>query len=1413
LDVRAYRQSQRARLRAALLACSALTAAPAAAQDATWNGATVQWTTAANWLPPSVPAGVATFNGGGSAKVTISSNAAIAQIDFTSATLYALKITGAALFQVTGAGITGGGTAPAFTNLGGFQFSNAATAGGADITNRNGGETTFLDATTAANATITNRDFSATNFFSTATVDHSSIVNNGGTTYFFDQSTAANGDLTNRNFGATVFGTAGGIDTATAGNATITNRPTGGETVFQAFTTAGAATVVNNGGSTYFFDSSNAGTASITNKNGGLTLFADQASAAGATIDNRDGCFCTPSLTVFMGASDAGTATITNQNIGAVLFVDGATAANAVIINNADGATVFGTQGFTDAPTAGNATITNNAGGVTQFQAFSTAGSARIITNDGGAVGLFDNATGGNAQFITNAGGIADFSQTAGPAGDGKITAGSIAGAGDYYLGGNQLTVGGNNLSTEVSGTVNDGPSPLQCGCAPATTGASIVKIGSGTLTLSGTNTYSGGTTLIGGTLSVSQDANLGGPSGPLNFDGGILQVTGTSFTSLARAITWGAVGGGFDIADAANTFTAGPLLGAGGALTKLGAGRLVLTGTNTYTGGTTLVGGGLSISNNANLGTGSLAMLNATTLTFTNSFTFSHPVTVAGDPTFNVLSGSTVNMSAPITDGAMAGDLVKAGAGTLILSAANSYSGGTTISAGTLQLGNGGATGSIIGDVLDNGTLAFNHSNSLTFGGTISGSGAVQQNGTGTLILSGNNTYTAGTTISAGTLQLGDGGTSGSILGDVLDNGTLAFNRSDAVTFGGVISGTGAVQQNGAGTTILSGTNTYTGLTIINAGMLAIAPTGSIASNVTNNAFFVNAGLVAGSLTNNAGAASNTGTITGAATINGGFLGNDGTIKGVVTVNAGGTLGGNGTIGGAIINGGTLSPGHSIGAITVNGNLSFIGLGNYIVEVSPTAADKTIVTGSATLAGTVSALFGPGLYAQQHYNVLSASGGLSGTFSNLAVTNAPAYLTASLSYTATDVFLNLTSGIAQLTGLTANQRATGGAIDTAFNGGSLPAGLDALFGLSIAAMPRAIDQLSGEVHASTAGVLMDESLYVRSAVLGRLRQASYGGDAATAALSAGGPQLALAEEALTTLLAYGAKSPLPVKAPLTAPAPSRDVAFWAQGFGAWGKFDGDGNAATVRRDLAGFFSGVDARFGDGRGGIAAGYTSSRNHLDGRGSANVDSGHLAGYGGWSFGAFNLRGGAAYAWHTIDTGRTVALPGFFDAPTGHYNGGTGQIFGEAGYGIALGKIAVEPFAGAAWVHLRTDPFDERGGTAALRVAASAFEVGYSTLGIRAASVVPLWWDMVLVPRVSAAWQHAFGEVTPNATLAFQGAGAPFVIAGVPIARDSLLSEAGLDLVVSRNATLGISYTGQLARNVQDHAAKGKFTWKF
>lgn len=156
---------------------------------------------------------------------------------------------------------------------------------------------------------------------------------------------------------------------------------------------------------------------------------------------------------------------------------------------------------------------------------------------------------------------------------------------------------------------------------------------------------------------------------------------------------------------------------------------------------------------------------------------------------------------------------------GWLVLAGNNTYSGGTTISSGILQIGNGGTSGSIIGNVQDNGSLAFDRINAVTYGSVISGTGSLAQSGTGTLTLTGANTYSGGTTINSGALQIGNGGTAGSIVGNVTNNGALIFDRSDTLIFGDVVSGTGALTQEGAGTLILTGDNSYVGSTGIGVG------------------------------------------------------------------------------------------------------------------------------------------------------------------------------------------------------------------------------------------------------------------------------------------------------------------------------------------------------------------------------------------------------------------------------------------------------------------------------------------------------------------------------------------------------------------------------------------------------------------
>ncbi|WP_248114351.1 autotransporter domain-containing protein [Bradyrhizobium sp. 2S1] len=340
-----------------------------------------------------------------------------------------------------------------------FDIVNANTSGITKIVNDgfNGiATTTFYNATSASAATIVNQNFGITEFRDSSTAGNATVSNtNGALAIFRDTSSAGSATFTNSTGGAVVFGDAlgppGGTDTSTAAKAVIDN---------------------HSGGSAVFLGHTNAGQATIINRDSGLTEFFEFSSAASATI-------------------------ITEAN-GGLGFVQHSTAANATIDNS--GTTIFG--GFSvgvDAPTAGNANITNRSGGALIFEAYATAGNATITTESGGTVTFLGNSTGGTAQFMTQGTGSVDFGGTFGPNGDGRVTAGSIAGSGTYYIGGgNTLTVGGNNLSTTVSGVIAD-----HSFCCFTVGQGNLEKTGSGTLTLSGFNTYSGTTTVNGGILQV----------------------------------------------------------------------------------------------------------------------------------------------------------------------------------------------------------------------------------------------------------------------------------------------------------------------------------------------------------------------------------------------------------------------------------------------------------------------------------------------------------------------------------------------------------------------------------------------------------------------------------------------------------------------------------------------------------------------------------------------------------------------------------------------------------------------------------------------------------------------------------------------------------------------------------------------
>jgi outer membrane autotransporter protein len=364
----------------------------------------------------------------------------------------------------------------------------------------------------------------------------------------------------------------------------------------------------------------------------------------------------------------------------------------------------------------------------------------------------------------------------------------------------------------------------------------------------------------------------------------------------------------------------------------------------------------------------------------------------------------------------------------------------------------------------------------------------------------------------------------------------------------------------------------------------------------------------------------------------------------GVVDINTGGRLEGVGTVTGNINVGGTIAPGNSIGTLHVVGPYTQAAGSTYEVEINAAGnSDLIDVTGAATLnGGTVEVVPFPDFALATPYTILTATGGVTGTFDAAAMGFSSAFLTPQLTYGTNDVTFTIaqTASFASAA-LTPNQEAAAQGADGLGAGNPI---WDAIALLpSASAAPAAFDVISGEVHASAASVLIEDSRFVREAIDARLR-AAFAGVGASA----------------TSVLAYGDEGPE------AAPADTDRFAAWGHAFGSWGEWDSDGNAASLIRDTGGFVLGGDVAVTDTwRLGLLAGYSSSNFDIDDRASSgSAESYHLGAYAGTEIGKWGLRFGGAYSWHAIDTVRTAAFPGFTDTLSAEYDAATAQIFGEA-----------------------------------------------------------------------------------------------------------------------------------------------------
>ncbi|TPK05865.1 autotransporter outer membrane beta-barrel domain-containing protein [Mesorhizobium sp. B2-5-9] len=629
-----------------------------------------------------------------------------------------------------------------------------------------------------------------------------------------------------------------------------------------------------------------------------------------------------------------------------------------------------------------------------------------------------------------------------------------------------------------------------------------------------------------------------------------------------------------------------------------------------------------------------------------------------------------------------------------------------------------------------------------IGFGGTAS---VTLSNG-GTALVDGS-TVIASQAGSVGALNIGGAAGSAAAGAGVLDSatlqfgsgtGTLNFNHTSANNgFASAISGLGTINQIAGNTKLTSNSSGFTGTT-----------------NVLGGGLYVN------------------GSLGGAINVTGGLLGGSGTVGNVT-----------------IASGGTFAPGNSIGTINVS-NTAFSAGSTYAVEVEiGGTSDRISATGTVTIGGgTVDVIPYPDYATGTTYTIVTAAGGVTGTFDKASLEGGSIFIAPTLTYDANNVYLNLAKASFASVGLTPNQIATGGGAESLGAGNPL---FDAIFALpSEAAAQDAFDQLSGEIHASAKGLLIEDSGFIRDAANSRIAAAF--GDAGAAALP---------------VIAYGEGGPEMVA------ADTDRFAVWGQAFGSTGSSDSDGNAAAFDRSTGGLLAGADTLVGGWRVGVLGGYSHSSFNADDRNSSGKsDSYHLGLYGGTNWGAIAFRTGAAYSWSSLSTKRSVAFTGFADQLSANYDAGTAQMFGDLAYKAETGgSFKFEPFANLAYVSLHTDGFSETGGAAALTSAGASSNVTFATLGLRSSTDFGLG-GVNATARGMLGWRHAFGDVTPTSSFAFAG-GDAFTIAGVPIARDAAVIEAGIDMKVSPNATLGLSYSGQFGGGAFDNGAKANLSVKF
>ena len=814
----------------------------------------------------------------------------------------------------------------------------------------------------------------------------------------------------------------------------------------------------------------------------------------------------------------------------------------------------------------------------------------------------------------------------------------------------------------------------------------SLRQSGAGLLALTGANTYAGTTTIDAFT---SLQVGNGGTAGTLG--SGDVHNDGT--LSFARS----------------DTLLVANALHGTGALRQTSNGTLILSGDNTYSGPTTIATGTLQVGNGGATGTlGSGPVVNQSRLVFQRS----QDLEVS-----NVISGP--------------GNVVQNGPGALIFTADQTYTGSTAIAAGsTLQVGNGGTTGALgPGDVTNLGTLVFNRSDAVTFSQNLAGSGSLRQAGTGTLTVTSALNLTGGVTVAAGTLRVGDGGTTGALgSGPVVTHGRLVFQRSDAVTLDRAVSGTGQLRHSGTGTLTLAAAHTHTGGTFIDGGgtLRVVTPSGLGGGevNLSRGALIVDSTLAPARF--------------------------QVTIPGAYTQAAGTTL-----------------------------ELGFRG--------GPSAsADQLAIGGRASLSGTLRLVstgeFRPSCLSR--FLLLQANGGVTGRFATLQATfTSSPLLEPQLTYGASEVALSWRQLSFQPYAVTPNQNAVATALD-ALPPASSSSALALLDHLDYAFLPdvapglrQAFDQLapSGFTSLLTLPLTLAEQrgdqFLQRAGELRADPRPFY---------------RALLRDRAASATAFDDYLDNPWGLYLEFPVPSASVADDARTRG----YDVTARGLTL---------GADRRLGEESVlGVAGHYRTAEADLHGGGrvettSAGADVYAVLGRSGW-----HLDGLLGVDQHSFDTRR----PSLDREARGSTDALSWTALGGGGYDWSSGPLRLGTLVAAHYTATKFDAFAEQGSLAPLHFAGQSITRWNAQAGVDLRYHVHLGSWMLVTPSLYAAWRHDFSDARPHLDARLvAGSGQSYRIEGPVFGGDGFLGRAGLTFQWRPAVQTSLSYTKQFGRSGQ------------